>query len=188
MKLLLENWRRFLNEAAVGINNLPARTVVVIDERGYSAEIYYSEIGNMGNTDTYPYGMIRIERTSNKPEEDCDGAWKVASVKADSGWGPMLYDIAIEWATQNANGLIADRTAVEDEAKNVWDYYLNKRDDVQAHQIGDNNCDQDVAIEDRGEDGWENSSLSKRYTKKPMTINTLKEAGKLKMASWGKIL
>ena len=92
----------------------------------------------------------------------------------------MLYDIAMEWATQNANGLMADRASVEDEAKNVWDYYLNKRDDVQAHQVGDDNCDQYVAIEDRGEDDWANSSLSKRYTKEPTTIKALEDAGKLR--------
>ncbi|MBT6047373.1 MAG: hypothetical protein HOG49_11165, partial [Candidatus Scalindua sp.] len=80
-----------------------------------------------------------------------------------------------------ANGLIADRAAVEDDAKNVWDYYLNKRDDVQVHQLGDDNCDQDVAIEDRGEDDWASSPLSKRYTKEPTTINALNDAGKLKV-------
>tara|TARA_R110000744_G_C19020478_1_gene524180 strand:- start:40 stop:597 length:558 start_codon:yes stop_codon:yes gene_type:complete len=180
MKLLLENWRKYLNEAAMDINSLPERTVVVINE-GWGVDIYYSEIGNMGNTDTDPRGRIRIERTSYESEEDCDGAWSVRSVSADSGWGPMLYDIAIEWATQNANGLIADRAAVEDDAKNVWDYYLNKRDDVQVHQLGNDNCDQDVAIEDRGEDDWANSPLSKRYTKEPTTINALNDAGKLKV-------
>ena len=77
-------------------------------------------------------------------------------------------------------GLTADRASVNDDAKNIWDHYLNKREDVQAHHIGDNNCDQHVAIDDRGEDDWVNSSLSKRYTKEPTTINALDDAGKLK--------
>ena len=180
MKLILENWRQYLNEAAMGIGNLPERTVVVIEDVPAGVEIYYSDLGDPGRTDTYPYGKVRIERTSYKPEKDCDGTWSVVTSDADSGWGPMLYDIAMEWATQNANGLMADRASVEDEAKNVWDYYLNKRDDVQAHQVGDDNCDQYVAIEDRGEDDWENSSLSKRYTKEPTTIKALEDAGKLR--------
>lgn len=182
MKLIFENWRRYLTEEAADISGLPERTVVVIDERGYEVEIYYSEIGNMGQTDTYPYGRIEIRKTSYKPEEDCDDTWSVVTSGADSGWGPMLYDIAIEWATQNASGLTADRASVNDDAKNIWDHYLNKREDVQAHHIGDNNCDQHVAIEDRGEDDWANSSLSKRYTKEPITINALNDAGKLRYA------
>ena len=153
MKILLENWRKYLNE-------------------GSSWDLKFNAFIAM---------LLKDYPKSKTAEEDCDGAWSVRSVSADSGWGPMLYDIAIEWATQNANGLIADRAAVEDDAKNVWDYYLNKRDDVQVHQLGDDNCDQDVAIEDRGEDDWANSPLSKRYTKEPTTINALNDAGKLKV-------
>ena len=173
MKLILENWNKFLNEAAMGMDDLPPDTVVVVNERNNSeTEIYYSSLSDMGNTDTKPYGRILIEAPS--PAEDCDGAWNVAYSNADQGWGPMLYDIAIEWATQNANGLMADRSSVEQEAENVWNFYLKNRKDVTAHQVGDENCDQDVAGDD-----FENSSLSKRYTKKPTTMDALAKAEKI---------
>ena len=173
MKLILENWNKFLNEAAMGMDDLPPDTVVVINERKNSeTEIYYSSLSEMGSTDTKPYGRIIIEAPF--PEGTCDGAWNVANSDADRGWGPMLYDIAIEWATQNANGLMSDRSSVEQEAKNVWDFYLKNRKDVTAHQVGDENCDQEVAGDD-----FENSSLSKRYTKKPTTMDALAKAEKL---------
>ena len=176
MKLILENWNKFLNEAAMGMNDLPQDTVVVIDESKNSVtEIYYSSLSDMGNTDTKPFGRIIIE--APYPSGSCDGAWNVVRADADSGWGPMLYDIAIEWSTQNANGLMSDRASVEPEAKKIWDFYLNNRKDVTAHQVvGNNNkkCDQDVAG-----DNWKESSLSKRYTKDPKTMVALRKAGKL---------
>ena len=173
MKLILENWNNFLNEAAMGMDNLPPDTVIVIDEsKNSETEIYYSSLSEMGSTDTKPYGRIIIE--APYPAGTCDGAWNVRRADADSGWGPMLYDIAIEWSTQNANGLMSDRSEVDPEAKNVWDFYLKRRDDVTAHQVGDENCDQDVAGDD-----LENSPLSKRYTKDPTTMVALRKAGKL---------
>ena len=173
MKLILENWNKFLNEAAMGMDDLPPDTVVVVNERKNSeTEIYYSSLSEMGSTDTKPYGRIIIEAPF--PAGTCDGAWNVANSDADQGWGPMLYDIAIEWATQNANGLMADRSSVEQEAENVWNFYLKNRKDVTAHQVGDENCNQEVAGDD-----FENSSLSKRYTKKPTTMDALAKAEKL---------
>ena len=110
---------------------------------------------------------------------------------AASGWGPLLYDVAIEWATQNAGGLIADRTTVSDDAESVWGYYMQNRSDVTAHQLDDpfnlltpedeDNCDQEVSggghlmyggDKDFGKE-WVNSSLSKRYTKPPATMEAL---------------
>ncbi len=129
MKLILENWNKFLNEAAMGMDDLPPDTVVVVNERKNSeTEIYYSSLSEMGSTDTKPYGRIIIEAPF--PEGTCDGAWNVANSDADQGWGPMLYDIAIEWATQNANGLMADRSSVEQEAENVWNFYLKNRKEL----------------------------------------------------------
>ena len=100
------------------------------------------------------------------------------------GWGPILYDIAMEWATLNGDGLIADRESVSSEAWEVWDYYLQNRKDVQAHQLDDlentltpedpDNCDQEVAA-DLG-DKWalKKSPISKHYTKEPTLINKYK--------------
>ena len=133
-------------------------------------------------------------------DSPCDGAWKVSSANAGHRWGPMLYDIAMEWATLKAGGLIADRDAVSPDARGVWDYYLGNRGDVASHQldnldneltpeIEEDNCDQEVAgyeiqhadsYSPRQVDAdWVKSPLSKRYTKEPATMNALRAAGKL---------
>ena len=136
--------------------------------------------------------MIITRDVSHNDSGKCGGAMKVAISNVADGWGPLLYDVAIEYATIHANGLIADRGSVSAEARNVWDYYLNHRDDVKHHQLDnmrdeltpgaeEDNCEQDVAGEYswRGPDYWKTSPLSKRYTKQPDTMNALQAAGQL---------
>ena len=62
---------------------------------------------------------------------DCMGAFEVASSGASSGWGPMLYDLAMEYATKNGGGLVSDRTGVSEDAYFVWKKYMDSRDDVE---------------------------------------------------------
>ena len=45
------------------------------------------------------------------------------------GWGPLLYDIALEF--QGEKGLMCDRDEVSLDASKVWEKYLTSRDDVQ---------------------------------------------------------
>ena len=47
----------------------------------------------------------------------------------------MLYDVAIEVATQLGGGLTPDRSEVSSAAERVWDYYLSNRSDVNHHQL-----------------------------------------------------
>ena len=122
---------------------------------------------------------------------NCGGAWMVGGAFAESGWGPLLYDVAIEWATENAGGLISDRGSVSLEAQQVWNYYLNNRTDVKEHQldtldnqltpVDEDNCDQSIARSTITGmySSWQDSALSKRYTKAPTTTNALKAAGQL---------
>ena len=155
--------------------DLPDGIVVTVEEFGKRTVIYYDSTSEPGSTDTYPFGRITIE--APWPVGTCDGAWNVARADADQGWGPLLYDIAIEWATQNANGLMSDRASVDEEAISVWDKYTTLGR-AKTYQVdGGENCDQDVAEEDKGSD-WKESSLSKRYTRPPTTIDALKAAGR----------
>ena len=68
---------------------------------------------------------------------DCSGAYQVVWSSADEapGFGPMLYDIAMELAGDD--GLMCDRGTVSKEATRVWEYYLNNRPDVITKQLDD---------------------------------------------------
>jgi len=71
----------------------------------------------------------------------CDGAWIIIQTStysgAPKGFGPLLYDIAMEYATKFGNGLAPDRGTVSDDALKVWDKYMNERDDVTWVQLDD---------------------------------------------------
>jgi len=186
MKKLRRYIRQILLFEGMGmrtIADLPDGINIEIKEMHWGTEIYYSSVSEPGSTDIYPYGRITVEETYGT-EGECDGAWKVSRADSDSGWGPLLYDVAIEWATINGEGLIADRSDVSEEAEAVWRHYMNNRispNDVQMKQLSDQECDQDVAMEFEGPNGWMDSPLSKKYTKAPTTIDALKAAGKLVM-------
>ncbi len=212
MKYLRQYIRQILlTEGAKSWNALPEDVAIVIKQYDFGdVSVYYAVIDS-DTGEPYEirpfqdrindvngeriYGKIGIETPEGYGP--CDGAMKVSNSRASSGWGPLLYDVAIEYATIKANGLMPDRESVSEEAKNVWNYYLSNRSDVIAHQLDDlkntltpfslkDNCNQSVSRHEPGEvlsfDGdWQESPLSKRYTKEPTTINALKAAGKLVM-------
>ena len=203
MKQLRQYIRQILlTEAANTTDQLPADVIIVIEDVEDEDEItiIYATIDKT-NSFGYKklphgsavYGEIEIVRIYSRQYGECDDALKVGWSESAPGWGPLLYDVAIEYATMKANGLIPDREEVSTSARRVWDYYINNRQDVTSHQLDNledeltpgvkiDNCDQAVARDDswtQMNGTWEDSPLSKRYTKSPTTINSLKAAGKL---------
>jgi len=202
MKLLFENWRKYLlTEGMKTVDDLlnfkdeefpdeELEIYVLVQNKGNITYITYASIDDRGRMYNLGYndainGMIGIVPPSHNPDDGpCSDAWQVKLSSATPGWGPLLYDIAIEYATLNGNGLIPDREEVSDDARGVWDKYVNSRtgDGVDNHQLDDlnntltdihtDNCNQDISGD---EDEWQKSSLSKRYTKSPTTINKLGE-------------
>lgn len=169
---------------------LPDDTVIVIKPVRHYIEIYYGKADNPSIKSGL--GKITIFPTGRRSPDgyfvglgNCDEAWMVGLAAASDGWGPLLYDIAIEWATQNGGGLISDRGAVSVPAQKVWSYYEQNRDDVTAHQLDDlnnsltpeeeDNCDQSIGRQTVTGmyNTWQDSQLSKRYTKPPTTMNAL---------------
>jgi len=60
------------------------------------------------------------------------GAKEVAKSAAKKGYGPMLYDIAMN----DVGGLIPDRRSVSRDAKNVWKKYM-ERPDIDHKKLDD---------------------------------------------------
>lgn len=84
-----------------------------------------------GRVKQFVYGGMNIDDTE---EGECYGAKEITLLRAEKGWGPMLYDIAL---AISPGGLTAGRRSVTGAAAKVWDYYLNKRSDVQALKFDD---------------------------------------------------
>ena len=203
MKLLREYIRELLKEAALGVDALVEKDVyITIDKDGLTDyNVYYSDAkGNPKDSRIHDtWGEVSIMRP-NKGTGPCGEALNVVYAGAASGWGPMLYDVAMELATQVGGGLTPDRNSVSNDAQNVWSYYFNNRSDVQSQQldltdkevayytdlglskltpdIEEDDCLQSKAIR-AYEDKWDQAPLSKRYTKAPTTINALRAAGRL---------
>ena len=196
MKLLREYIRELLSEAALGVDDLISNDFYIkIHDGGHYVSISLSD--KDGNVTPAPEDQRRrldhYGEVSLYPPDDyhgnCSGAWMVGSSEAMKGWGPFLYDVAIEYATLNGNGLMPDREMVSGEAKRVWDYYLKNRSDVTAHQLDNlddeltpgykpDNCMHSSAEEEHEED-IRTSSLSRRYTKEPTVMTALRKAERI---------
>ena len=115
----------------------------------------------------------------------------------------MLYDVLMEYVWENYKcGLTADRTQVSDDAVKVWDYYLEKRSDVEKvpldindetkkhfgkklnlqnrpDQSGDSECDQISSVEHAGGAGnWMDKKLKDWPTRRKLAIKNAEQAVK----------
>ena len=188
MNLLREYIRELLTEGAKNLDDLEAEDLYIHVggyEDGFIIELGYSDL---------PVAAGEIAVVKPSPSRgSCGDAMMVSHSQADQGWGPLLYDLAIELATERAGGLISDRGSVSEEARAVWDYYLANRGDTTGIQLDDlnntltpedeDNCNQQVAISDeqgnRMSGNWKDSPLSKRWTKQPTTLNALRAGDRL---------
>ena len=204
MRLLREYIKELLLEAAAGVEDVEASDVYVVIEDAGDIDIFYAdesgEARAMGSNP--PYGSISIMKPDGGTGP-CDDAYTIFFSEASKGWGPMLYDIAIEIATMRGGGLTPDRGTVSPEAMRVWRYYDANRSDVTSHQLDatDNDvkfgkiqkltpeittddCSQRSAMKDAKQQtgdkqNWQDSPLSRRYTKSPSTVQSLRFAGRL---------
>jgi hypothetical protein len=187
MNLLREYVRGLLTEAAKRPEDLPADWMVYVDNM---RDEYRIELTGDNRT----VGSITIG-PAGTDTDPCLGSYQVHTSQAEQGWGPMLYDIAMEIASMVASGLIADRNDVSDEAQKVWQFYQDNRPDVEVAQLDDlyntltpdeyDNCLQQVAWGDVGHDDeagdeFTRSPLSKLYgVYGTPTIDRLKALGKI---------
>jgi hypothetical protein len=70
-----------------------------------------------------PWGYITIAKAAEL-EGECGGAYIAKIFESDNEWGPLLLRIAIEWASKNNDGLIADRFRVTEFEYHLWNHLL----------------------------------------------------------------
>tara|TARA_R100000152_G_C6765943_1_gene190813 strand:- start:606 stop:1199 length:594 start_codon:yes stop_codon:yes gene_type:complete len=179
MKLLLENWREYLNEGMKmpeDLSELGSNISVAIYRNNEDFEVTFVETNRTGmkiEKNRPDLGHINLFKAGEDGE--CAGAWVIGVTSAKGGWGPMLYDVAIEMASKKhmgGGGVTPDRNTVSSDARAIWDYYLNNRNDVISKQLDDkenpqtpdksDDCNQTSA---RASEDWRDSSLSKVYVK-----------------------
>jgi hypothetical protein len=91
------------------IDNLPDNVMILIsDEESLGVKISYESAE--GSRFSPLFGEVEIENMGGGP---CSDAWKVMYASAEKGWGPLLYEVAIEWTSQNGGGLTSDRRSAQ---------------------------------------------------------------------------
>jgi hypothetical protein len=98
-----------------------------------------------------------------------NGFWKISRSDANHGWGPFLYDIAMELAAEHDVWLCSDDGMVTTEARAVWQKYFTSRPDVDR-----------IAMPDR--QAWKLDYSRFAYRKNDQCIlKTLEESKQLKI-------
>jgi len=225
MKLLMENWRQYLNEGidpriqkqidkllSPGHSDLSIAIVGNPEQPGKWYEILYVRVTNpeteewamiRRNHMRLPRGRVIIGRINPDKYGHCFGGYVVSGASATHGWGPLLYDVALEWASQKSSGLASDRMSLSPHAQAVWSKYEKRRDvdndqmdyfsteDIRKTYYGreiekltpddtQDDCLQNVSIEVGGEHGWMDTPFSKIYKKDSNEVmQALKSAGRL---------
>ena len=78
-------------------------------------------------------GTLEGKRKNVKNKPEYNHIDKV--FKDQGGYGPITYEIAIEYLSLNGSGLTSDRESVSDHAYDLWDYYYKNRNDVQKRGV-----------------------------------------------------
>lgn len=164
--LLLEKYIRellFINEVRKGISDLPEGYHVKIEDRGRM--VFFRLVPNEDVENP-----IRAHLTLDKVGD----AYEVVMVDTMSGWGPFMYDLAMEYGTLNGRGIMSDRMVTSKHAKKVWNFYHKNREDVQHSRISPED-------EEKWEREHQDESLKNLYTKEPVLLNALNNAGLVEM-------
>jgi hypothetical protein len=194
MNSLREYVKELLTEAARGLTDLRKLGYYVgIKDTGNSFEIKLYNSRSKRAMDEL--GTISAQKYEGG-EANCMGAYMINwSLVEERGWGPLLYDLAMELATSKGSGLMSDRNNVSYQAQNVWRYYMKNRGNVEQVQMDDwddnltpgdksDNCDQWRAYE-RGIKGgtfWD--SENKETPWDPYGKEVLLKSPTTKMYRW----
>ena len=188
---LIELINEVLSEAALTPAELPEGAHVTIEQVSEDEiSIDYTDSNGKAfkyNTKGVPYGIVVMDTQVQMGDRlPCLNAMMIGFSDATSGWGPMLYDIAMEIATLKGGGLVSDRTMLSPAGYAIWDYYDKNRTDVEKIQldnehgeitpeIEDDDCLQSTSYEwsKKKSITWQESPISKIYRKQPTTLKSL---------------
>ena len=175
-----KKWKQFLkeaalNEAAKGINDLTDNMYIKITDTSDPSDDYQG------------FRIDLIDQSREEGKKSLGGInmivhdlpdgnhLAVPHSGAEKGWGPFLYDIAMQLATENLGVYLASnetlsalyrirdpdreswrRPDTSEKAQAVYKYYYDNRTDVRREHITDVLFDMDINIKELGPDAKEN--------------------------------
>lgn len=181
MRIRLGKLRTLVHEAAITVASLPADVGLIVREGAGHVSMVLVRLSGVDDV---------LSGRSKNPSASLSFAiiggisvgkfdvWRVTNVKSDKGYGPLLYELAMQYATQRGSCLSSDlHGSTSPDAQRVWDRFA-ERSDVEAVFLGDEHGDQrDVGYQLEGDVSTElvarYKSLLARYDR--MAIDRLDE-------------
>jgi len=182
-QLLIENMK--------SVRDLPAHFSIQIQPTRFGLggfRVYL--VSEDANIKDGPLGEVSAARPMPSDYGKALDAYEVTYSGAPQGWGPLMYDIAMEVASSTGSGIMSDRKSVSGQAMGIWEYYLDSRDDVESVQLDNMSneltpTDADNALQSssgKWSIDWVHSPLSKMYKTRlgaTPTLDELRRLGKL---------
>ena len=139
----------------------PPKSIIIIRDKGRNFfEISFGVVVNLGNKKVvkpfksakggnifvgdkavagFPAGSIQVQRATSV-DGDCRNAMIAKkTMSTTKGWGPFLYDVAMEYSTKYWGGLTSDRDNVSTAAYGLYNYYFKNRSgegqEIQTQQM-----------------------------------------------------
>jgi hypothetical protein len=101
---------------------------IFLDEKEELINLFISESMNL-------HGYIVFGSRKQKEKKCYDSYTIYETGLTKDGWGPLLYDLALEYSTMLSNGLTPDRNVVSPSAYRIWKNYFENRPDVAKLQL-----------------------------------------------------
>ena len=143
-KMLVETWRRFLNESTINrifksIQTLyfyneskENKGVIQLIDKNDEIKIKYLGFdkieGEIKCDDVSEYaGYDEPVAANGRP------VWQVSYASASETWGSLLYDVCLEYISNVKGGaLMSDRNQVSEDAERVWEKYQSRPDVIKV--------------------------------------------------------
>jgi hypothetical protein len=124
-----------ITESAKTVDELPKNVGIEIT-KGFLGDSFTIQFISLDDKELDFNGMVDVVKPTDKG--DCLGAYMISFSRAPKGFGPLLYDIALEYAGKN--GIVPDRANVSDQALKIWNYYYNNRSDIEKKSLENTDC------------------------------------------------
>jgi hypothetical protein len=129
MRIRLGELRKLVLEAAVQASGLPSDVGLIFESNKWSMQMVLVKLdvvdqiaksGDFKNVSKAIIGGI----TATKED-----VWRVGSVSAEHGYGPLLYRLAMQFATAQGSSLSSHQSGItSDEATAVWERFVHEPD------------------------------------------------------------
>lgn len=139
-KIIVEEIKSFLDEAAMKISDLPEDTALFIQkwDTGYEYTLYNPEMDKV-----FAYlATSQRDRFGDYPY--------VQAVAADKGYGPLIYELAMMHSYEMNTGLMPSRYGdITEKARRVWEKFYNRGDvNKTTLDLNDDNFRFDIIVGD----------------------------------------